>query len=229
MQKYKTLVNKYSQYKNRRLYNYMLSSWLYFCSYGCCYTVVHPSFLWLLFFCYSVSHYQPQDAFQRTFFSAHFLFRPTACDHCHSYSGARAAGKTSCQKQLYNMVVQESQDEQLPPSVSVGRGTSQQYSSNPSHSSNGNISAVNTSIHYEPQESDFLLPVKLYGTSRSRRSMRAKDAGGSSAPAETVCSMVLQILVPFLLAGLGTVSAGMLLEVVQVRKQKKTEDDKTVV
>lgn len=59
--------------------------------------------------------------------------------------------------------------------------------------------------------------------------MRAKDAGGSSAPAETVCSMVLQILVPFLLAGLGTVSAGMLLEVVQVRKKKKTEDDKTVV
>uniref|UniRef100_A0AAV2L3I3 Solute carrier family 41 member n=1 Tax=Knipowitschia caucasica TaxID=637954 RepID=A0AAV2L3I3_KNICA len=32
---------------------------------------------------------------------------------------------------------------------------------------------------------------------------------------ESLCSMVLQILVPFLLAGLGTVSAGMLLEVVQ--------------
>lgn len=195
----------------------------------CCASIISL----LLFFCYSVSHCQPQDAFQRRFFSnfcsAH-LFRPTAClGHCHSYSGARAAGKTSCQKQLYNMIVPESQDEQLPPSVSVGRGTSQQYSSNPSYSSNGNISAVNTSIHYEPQESDFLLPVKLYGTARSRRSMRAKDAGGSGAPAETVCSMVLQILVPFLLAGLGIVSAGMLLEVVQVRKQKKTEDDKKVV
>ncbi|KAJ0069351.1 hypothetical protein NL108_004202, partial [Boleophthalmus pectinirostris] len=32
---------------------------------------------------------------------------------------------------------------------------------------------------------------------------------------ESFCSMVLQILVPFVLAGLGTVSAGMLLEVVQ--------------
>ncbi|KAJ7998017.1 hypothetical protein DPEC_G00218180 [Dallia pectoralis] len=35
------------------------------------------------------------------------------------------------------------------------------------------------------------------------------------APAETVKSMLLQILVPFLLAGLGTVSAGMLLDIVQ--------------
>lgn len=121
------------------------------------------------------------------------------------------------------MVVQESEDEQLPPSVSQGRGTSQQYRSNP-FGSNENISAVNTSIHYEPHEcteTDFLLPVKLYGTSRSGRSMRPNDAGGSSSSAETVCSMVLQILVPFLLAGLGTVSAGILLEVVQVRKQKK--------
>lgn len=210
----------------------MLSSWLYFCSYGCCYTVVHPSFLYCYFSVIVCLIANLRMLFKEVFFSnfcsAHFLFRPTACDHCHSYS-ARATGKTSCQKQLYNMIVPESQDEQLPPSVSVGRGTSQQYSSNPSYSSNGNISAVNTSIHYEPQESDFLLPVKLYGTARSRRSMRAKDAGGSGAPAETVCSMVLQILVPFLLAGLGIVSAGMLLEVVQVRKPKKTEDDKKVV
>lgn len=81
-------------------------------------------------------------------------------------------------------------------------------------------------------ETDFLLPVKLYGTSRSSRSMRPSDASGSCSSAERVCSMVLQILVPFLLAGLGTVSAGMLLEVVQVRKRnkkkknKKTEDEK---
>ncbi|XP_072529823.1 solute carrier family 41 member 2 [Salminus brasiliensis] len=34
-------------------------------------------------------------------------------------------------------------------------------------------------------------------------------------PNESVCSMVLQILVPFFLAGLGTVMAGMLLDVVQ--------------
>lgn len=117
------------------------------------------------------------------------------------------------------MVVSDSQDEQLCPSISVGQGTNQQCNSNSSfYNSNGNSSAANTSIHYEPQESDFLLPVKLYGTSRLRRSIRENDANGSDAPAETLCSMVLQILVPFLLAGLGTVCAGMLLEVVQVRK-----------
>lgn len=131
----------------------------------------------------------------------------------------------SCQKQLCTMVVTESQEhEQLCPSVSVGQGANQQYNSNASFcNSNGNSSAVNTSIHYEPQESDFLLPVKLYGTSRLSRSIRENDANGSDAPAETLCSMVLQILVPFLLAGLGTVCAGMLLEVVQVRKQNKYE------
>ncbi|XP_051238330.1 solute carrier family 41 member 2 [Dicentrarchus labrax] len=125
------------------------------------------------------------------------------------------------------MVVPKSQDEQLPASGSVDRGTSQQYRSNPSSyqqsggpqhfSSNGNISPVNTSPH-EPQEyteTDFLLPNKLYRASRFSGSMRAKDADGSGAPAETVCSIVIQILVPFLLAGFGTVSAGMLLEVVQ--------------
>lgn len=137
------------------------------------------------------------------------------------------------------MIVPESQDEQLPPS---GRGTCQQYRSNqpssqhsggPQHfSSNGNISPANTGLHYEPQEyteTDFLLPNKLYGRSTLSGSMRAKGASVSSAPAETVCSMVLQILVPFLLAGLGTVSAGMLLDVVQVRRQKKTEQLKEVV
>uniref|UniRef100_A0A671TSP3 Solute carrier family 41 member n=1 Tax=Sparus aurata TaxID=8175 RepID=A0A671TSP3_SPAAU len=73
-------------------------------------------------------------------------------------------------------------------------------------------------IHYEPQEyteTDFLLPSKLYGTSGVSGSRRAKHADGAGAPAETICSMVLQILVPFLLAGFGTVSAGMLLDVVQ--------------
>ncbi|XP_066523660.1 solute carrier family 41 member 2 isoform X2 [Hoplias malabaricus] len=42
---------------------------------------------------------------------------------------------------------------------------------------------------------------------------------------ESVCSMVLQILVPFLLAGLGTVMAGMLLDIVQhwIVFQKVTE------
>lgn len=35
-------------------------------------------------------------------------------------------------------------------------------------------------------------------------------------PSESICSMVLQILAPFLLAGFGTVMAGMLLDIVQV-------------
>uniref|UniRef100_A0A6Q2Z8U3 Solute carrier family 41 member n=1 Tax=Esox lucius TaxID=8010 RepID=A0A6Q2Z8U3_ESOLU len=41
------------------------------------------------------------------------------------------------------------------------------------------------------------------------------QGGFPEAPVESVRSMVLQILMPFLLAGLGTVSAGMLLDVVQ--------------
>ena len=132
------------------------------------------------------------------------------------------------------MVVPESQGGQLSPSGLAGRGASQQYRSIPSSSqpsggpkhlnSNENISPVDASIHNEPQEyteTDFLLPSKLYGSSAVSGSRRAKRANGSGAPAETVCSMVLQILVPFLLAGFGTVSAGMLLDVVQVRKGKK--------
>uniref|UniRef100_A0A8C2WX29 Solute carrier family 41 member n=1 Tax=Cyclopterus lumpus TaxID=8103 RepID=A0A8C2WX29_CYCLU len=84
------------------------------------------------------------------------------------------------------MVVPESQEAQLSPSGSVGRGTSQQHGSNPSpsqnygspqpFSSNGNISPANTSLHYEPQETDFLLPNHLYGSSRFSGSTRAKDA-----------------------------------------------------
>ncbi|XP_008285340.1 solute carrier family 41 member 2 [Stegastes partitus] len=124
------------------------------------------------------------------------------------------------------MVVPESQDKKLSQSGSVGR--SQQHSANPSSSqpsgspqhlsSNGNIPPVNAGLHYESQdytETDSLLPNELYSGSRFSRSTRAKDAGGSGAPGESLCSMVLQILVPFLLAGLGTVSAGMLLEMVQ--------------
>lgn len=37
-----------------------------------------------------------------------------------------------------------------------------------------------------------------------------------SMPSESACNMLLQILAPFLLAGLGTVMAGMLLDIVQV-------------
>ena len=132
------------------------------------------------------------------------------------------------------MVVPESQDKQQHTSSPVGTSASQQYRSNPSlpqHSgspqnvsSDGDISPVNTTLHNEPQEyteADFLLPNQLYGGSRLSGFMRAKDADSASPPVESVCSMLLQILVPFLLAGLGTVSAGMLLDVVQVRKPRK--------
>lgn len=127
------------------------------------------------------------------------------------------------------MVVPE--DEQTYPSGSVGRSPSQQYRSNqslPQHSgspqpisSDGTISPVNTTLDWQPREyseTDSLLPNELYSGSRFSGSMKAKDPDDAGAPAESVCSMVLQILVPFLLAGLGTVSAGMLLDVVQVRK-----------
>lgn len=132
------------------------------------------------------------------------------------------------------MVVPELQDKQLPPSGSVGRGTTQQNRSNPSlsqnfesqqhFSSNGNISQLNTGLH-EYSETDSLLPNELYSGSTLSRSTRAKDADASGAPAESVCSMMLQILVPFVLAGLGTVSAGMLLDVVQVRNPEKAGED----
>uniref|UniRef100_A0A3Q3CKT8 Solute carrier family 41 member n=1 Tax=Haplochromis burtoni TaxID=8153 RepID=A0A3Q3CKT8_HAPBU len=67
----------------------------------------------------------------------------------------------------------------------------------------------------EYTETDFLLPNQLYGRSRLTRSPQPKDANVSGAPEESICSMVVQIVVPFLLAGLGTVSAGILLDIVQ--------------
>ncbi|KAF3854569.1 hypothetical protein F7725_022624 [Dissostichus mawsoni] len=125
------------------------------------------------------------------------------------------------------MVVPESHNDKLSPNGSVGRGTIPQYGSYPSASqhsgspqrfiSNGSISTISPSIHHDPEytETDFLLPSQLYGRSTLSRSTSAKDAGGSVPPAESLRSMLLQILVPFLLAGLGTICAGMLLEVVQ--------------
>ncbi|XP_034541552.1 solute carrier family 41 member 2 [Notolabrus celidotus] len=124
------------------------------------------------------------------------------------------------------MMVPGSQDEHLHPNGSASRGNRKEYGSNQSLSqhcgahlsSDGNISPAETSPHLEPQEyteTDYLLPDKLYGRSRLSASTRSNAACGSDAPTETVCSMVLQILVPFLLSGLGTVSAGMLLDVVQ--------------
>ncbi|XP_075894009.1 solute carrier family 41 member 2 [Nelusetta ayraudi] len=122
---------------------------------------------------------------------------------------------TSHQKQHpYSTIVPESQDDHLPSSVSAS--TSRQSRADTSkYCSNGSISDIGSGPCSEPEETDYLLPVKLYGTPRSSGPARTKDTDNPSAPVETVCSLVLQILVPFLLAGLGTVSAGILLELVQ--------------
>lgn len=112
----------------------------------------------------------------------------------------------------------EREDKKVP----LGGSGFQQYGSTLSspqfHGSphlNVDLSDMEAGLQYELQEgaqTDYLHPTKLYSESQLRRAIRARY---ESAAAESVCSMMLQILVPFLLAGLGTVSAGMLLEVVQ--------------
>ncbi|XP_014882733.1 solute carrier family 41 member 2-like, partial [Poecilia latipinna] len=124
------------------------------------------------------------------------------------------------------MVVPKSPDKTLSQSSHLGTHGSQHYGSVQSFSqlsgsqcgSRGSLSPVSDVLEGESQdcsESDPLLSGELPNVSRFSRSTRAKDAQVSSGPTESVCSMVLQILVPFVLAGLGTVSAGMLLDVVQ--------------
>uniref|UniRef100_A0A665UUM1 Solute carrier family 41 member n=1 Tax=Echeneis naucrates TaxID=173247 RepID=A0A665UUM1_ECHNA len=126
------------------------------------------------------------------------------------------------------MVIPKTRDEHQTRSSFAGRSSIQQNRSNTSlshqpegsqhHNSDVNISPANTEFYCEPQEyaeTDFLLPNKLYGQVKTNISGRTKDVDCSAAPAESICSMVLQILGSFLLAGLGTVSAGMLLDVVQ--------------
>lgn len=106
--------------------------------------------------------------------------------------------------------------------------SSSQHSDSPRHiSSTSDLQTLDNSCQNEPREyteTDFLLPDKLYGRSRLSEAIAAKEAVRSDAPAESVCSMLLQILVPFLLAGLGTVSAGMLLDVVQVKRRTQNAD-----
>lgn len=127
---------------------------------------------------------------------------------------------TSHQKQHpYSTIVREPQDDNLPSSVSACNSHQSRADASKYCSNERSISDTGSGPHFEAEETDYLLPVKLYGTSRSSERERTKDAGNSSAPVETVCSLVLQILVPFLLAGLGTVSAGILLELVQVMEK----------
>lgn len=130
------------------------------------------------------------------------------------------------------MIVPKSPDQTPSQSNYLGTRVSQNYGSVPSFSrlseslnycgSHGYLSPVNTSLERESQEcseSDPLLSTELQNGCGFSESMRVKDVQVSTGPSESVCSMVLQILVPFLLAGLGTVFAGMLLDVVQVRQQ----------
>lgn len=137
--------------------------------------------------------------------------------------GVGAAGATYRWTKVCTMVVQESQDTKLTHSDSVS--PSQQNRSNTSlsqFSGNSQHFTSNENIYYEPEEyteTDFLLPNQLYGRSRLTRSPQPKDANVSGALEESICSMVVQILVPFLLAGLGTVSAGILLDIAQVRNR----------
>uniref|UniRef100_A0A672YGG6 Solute carrier family 41 member n=1 Tax=Sphaeramia orbicularis TaxID=375764 RepID=A0A672YGG6_9TELE len=118
------------------------------------------------------------------------------------------------------MFVQQPQNGEMVPNGSVARSP-KQYRSIPFMSSGGpqhtsSIEDITPISHVSDYtETDYLLPNQLYRRSTINSSLKMKGTGGSGAPAETVCHMVLQILVPFLLAGLGTVSAGMLLEVVQ--------------
>eukprot|EP00066_Takifugu_rubripes_P016281 XP_011605547.1 PREDICTED: solute carrier family 41 member 2-like isoform X1 [Takifugu rubripes] len=110
------------------------------------------------------------------------------------------------------MIVQESQNQRLPVDVAAAQNTGRPIRST-LPSANCDVPAgICTPNMPEYTEADYLLPVALYGISRPRRTARTADEG---PPAETVCSMLVQILVPFLLAGLGTVFAGLLLEVVQ--------------
>lgn len=82
---------------------------------------------------------------------------------------------------------------------------------------------VASSIEKEYSESDPLLPNgRRWSSAASGAVLQQCEEQqlvcGPVMPNESLCAMVLQILVPFLLAGLGTVMAGMLLDVVQVRR-----------
>ncbi|KAM9807728.1 solute carrier family 41 member 2-like [Neosynchiropus ocellatus] len=67
----------------------------------------------------------------------------------------------------------------------------------------------------ECTETDLLLPKKRPKGGRFSGSTDQRVLSHAGASTESIWSMALQILVPFFLAGLGTVSAGILLDVVQ--------------
>lgn len=68
-------------------------------------------------------------------------------------------------------------------------------------------------------ESDPLLHTAFYGTTFACGTIsqdEPQNMPGQEMPSESTRAMVIQILFPFLLAGFGTVLAGMLLDLVQV-------------
>lgn len=71
-------------------------------------------------------------------------------------------------------------------------------------------------------ESDPLLPNEFYRTALASGTI--SQIHGQEMPSESVRAMVMQILFPFLLAGFGTVLAGMLLDVVQVSREMMMVD-----
>uniref|UniRef100_A0A8B9HZM6 Solute carrier family 41 member n=1 Tax=Astyanax mexicanus TaxID=7994 RepID=A0A8B9HZM6_ASTMX len=86
--------------------------------------------------------------------------------------------------------------------------------------SKGFTPSINGHVSKELTESDPLLSNGRLWTSNvsgpvPQQCEEQRPVCVQSKPNESVCVMVLQILVPFLLAGLGTVMAGMLLDVVQ--------------
>lgn len=69
----------------------------------------------------------------------------------------------------------------------------------------------------EFSESDPLFHNEFYGTALASGTI--SEIHGQEMPSESVRALVIQILFPFLLAGFGTVLAGMLLDVVQVSRE----------
>lgn len=70
----------------------------------------------------------------------------------------------------------------------------------------------------EFSESDPLFHNEFYGTALASGTI--SEIHGQAMPSESVRALVIQILFPFLLSGFGTVLAGMLLDVVQVSREK---------
>lgn len=78
--------------------------------------------------------------------------------------------------------------------------------------------SISSSTNREFSDLDPLVSNAVYGTLSTSVAMIQDEPLdiGREMPSESVGAMVLQILVPFLLAGFGTVMAGTLLELVQV-------------